>query len=568
MQNDDLGEGRSWRCASRGILIAILALSACGDDGGSAIDAASVIDSAVADASSTADAAAIDAGVNVTTFVNPPEWTDTAGVYELTIQAAEVVIDGTTYCLRTWNGSLPGPTLRIPSGTARQVRVDFTNAMTTEDLQTVGPPGGPTYDFNKANLHTHGLHVQPEMATGTAFLADNVLVHHTAGETAQYRFDIDEDEATRGRPHEPGTFWYHSHVHGSTAIQVANGMAGAIIVEGTVDALAGISTAEERIFIMTHIPLAGATPLPAGTACNDASLSINNFMLVAGAPTSVQVNGLIKPRIVVPPGQVERWRLVHGGVTQQMDLQIFASTDDSCTATTGAALNFHQIAQDGITFPAANQRDHVFMAPGNRADIMVTAPSTDGVYCLAYDQAGATMVVAILEVASGAGTATGAVPSDSDLASSALPLISCSDPVDGTQDAIFSQQVDSTSGAECEGGPPGGLKFNINCKTFNPATPRVITVNRTEEWALSSEGGGSHPFHIHVNPFQVCSGTINGEAQTPHWRDTVWVDQTGGTALTFRTVYENYTGSFVNHCHKLHHEDQGMMEIVRIDPAP
>ena len=32
--------------------------------------------------------------------------------------------------------------------------------------------------------------------------------------------------------HPAGTFWYHSHRHGSTALQVSSGMAGALIVRG------------------------------------------------------------------------------------------------------------------------------------------------------------------------------------------------------------------------------------------------------------------------------------------------------------------------------------------------
>ena len=175
-----------------------------------------------------------------------------------------------------------------------------------------------------------------------------------------------------------------------------------------------------------------------------------------------------------------------------------------------------------------------------------------------------TRVVALLDVDAAAGTATGSMPSDDDLDASALPLLDCNAPVDGTQDLVFSQQVDSVTGAPCEGGPPGGLLFNINCNSFDPTNPRVLTVNRTEEWTGTSEGGGAHPFHIHINPFMVCEGNIDGEAVEPHWRDTVWVDQ--GEELRMRTVYENYTGSFVTHCHKLHHEDQGMMEVIRIDP--
>ena len=518
--------------------------------------------------------------VDRSTWVDPPEWEpDGDGVYHLRMEPAAVEIDGTTYCLRTWNGSVPGPTMRAApqvNGAERQIRIDFENGMGGEDIQAVGPPGpgGVTYDFNMTNLHTHGLHVQPEYATGTEFLADNVLVHHMAGATAEYRFDIDEDQDTRGRPHEPGTFWYHPHVHGSTAIQVANGMAGAFIIEGDVDTLDGIAESNERIFIMTHMPLGSATPLPDGQDCTDDTLSINDFRDVGGAPDSVQVNGTVQPRIVVPPGQVERWRMIHGGITQEMNLGLYPSTDDSCSdITNGAPLDFHQIAQDGITYHAKQERSTVFMSPGNRADLMITAPDEEGVYCLAYEQGGGpmmmttTMIVAVLEVSEDAGSPTGALPSDGDLDGTALPLLDCDGATDGDQEVIFSQQTDPDTGEPCEGGPPGGLLFNINCRTFSHDNePRTLAVDTVDEWSMSSEGGGAHPYHIHINPFMVCGGSINGEELQPHWRDTVWVEQNrdGTPSITTRYLAETYTGSFVIHCHKLHHEDQGMMEMVTI----
>ena len=522
-----------------------------------------------------------DAGgfVDRTTFVDPPVFQpDGNDVYQLRVEPAQITIDGKTLCLRTFNGTVPAPTIRIPAPASandqRQVRLDFTNALTTEDLQPVGPPGpGATlYDFNETNLHTHGLHVQPNMSSDGLYLADNVLVHHAAGATAEYRFDIDEDLAQRGRPHEPGTFWYHPHVHGTTGIQVANGMAGAIIIEGDVDQLPGIAEARERIFVMTHINVDDAVALPNGRDCSEADFSINDFAIIARAPSSVQVNGVVKPRIVVPPGQVERWRLVHAGVTQEMKLELRESTDADCSDVTGPAMTVHQIAVDGITYHAKDERTNVYLSSGNRADIMVTAPSQEGVYCLAYEQAGGppgspaeTIVVAILETDSEAGTPTGALPEDADLDNVALPLLDCNAAPDGTQDLIFSQQVDSATGQPCDGVPPGGgLGFNINCREFDHNNPRVLNVNRIEDWNADSEAA-DHPLHIHVNPFMVCEGSIEGEALPPHWRDTVMIREADGS-MRLRMHYETYTGSFVTHCHKLHHEDQGMMELIRIDP--
>nr|WP_255699855.1 multicopper oxidase domain-containing protein [Jiella avicenniae] len=46
------------------------------------------------------------------------------------------------------------------------------------------------------------------------------------------------------------------------------------------------------------------------------------------------------------------------------------------------------------------------------------------------------------------------------------------------------------------------------------------------------------------------------------WKDTIFT--LPGHLVRFRTRYERYIGDFVLHCHILDHEDQGMMQNVRI----
>ncbi len=42
---------------------------------------------------------------------------------------------------------------------------------------------------------------------------------------SEYQYDLSNDIPE-------GTYWYHSHRHGSTALQVSSGMAGAFIIRG------------------------------------------------------------------------------------------------------------------------------------------------------------------------------------------------------------------------------------------------------------------------------------------------------------------------------------------------
>ena len=91
-------------------------------------------------------------------------------------------------------------------------------------------------------------------------------------------------------------------------------------------------------------------------------------------------------------------------------------------------------------------------------------------------------------------------------------------------------------------------------------------MNRASQWTLASVGTQEHPFHIHVNAFQLTRRGPNG-ADEIVWKDTLMVH--GDAPVKYRTIrsrYEDYTGKFVLHCHILPHEDEGMMQAVEITP--
>ena len=132
---------------------------------------------------------------------------------------------------------------------------------------------------------------------------------------------------------------------------------------------------------------------------------------------------------------------------------------------------------------------------------------------------------------------------------------------------------------------PGTL-FEVN----NPALPpdrsgqyvpsridRTANIGDVQEWRLTSTAAG-HPFHIHVNPFQIDriidtkngnrdvsvpgSGDSSYDGLKGTWKDTLWIKQ--GFEIYVRTRYERYIGEYVLHCHILDHEDQGMMQNVKV----
>ena len=107
--------------------------------------------------------------------------------------------------------------------------------------------------------------------------------------------------------------------------------------------------------------------------------------------------------------------------------------------------------------------------------------------------------------------------------------------------------------------------------------PRLGSV---EEWTFINNNNDEHPIHVHVNDFQVTSyfdpttglktgaemwEVDNANVPAPTLGPGKSVIQAG--TLSLRTKFEDYTGLFVMHCHRLNHEDNGLMALVNVIPA-
>ncbi|MBY5164465.1 multicopper oxidase domain-containing protein [Nitriliruptoria bacterium AS10] len=81
-----------------------------------------------------------------------------------------------------------------------------------------------------------------------------------------------------------------------------------------------------------------------------------------------------------------------------------------------------------------------------------------------------------------------------------------------------------------------------------------------------------HPFHIHQNPFWViridvpdATGNLHNILDQPRWMDVVPIPRHRGRVV-FRSRFPDFVGTYVNHCHILLHEDNGMMQAVEVTP--
>jgi FtsP/CotA-like multicopper oxidase with cupredoxin domain/peroxiredoxin len=464
-------------------------------------------------------------------FRDPPEIHSGNGLLQATlvVNYAFNAIGGERVWLRSYNSGLVGPTWRVRAGDTLAIRLinDLPDEKAAMPANMNHPHGN-----NTTNLHTHGLHVSPEDN------GDNPFLQVPPRGRQDYSIQI-------AAQHPPGTHWYHPHKHGSVAVQVCSGMAGALIVEGGLDEVAEIKAATEHILLFQQIPFSDTQN---GTVVG----TVESISAITGWPGGRQttINGLLQPVIEMAPSEVQRWRLIHAGIGERMDLAL-RTVDDKPLPF------FNEIANDGIALGDIFPRDPVSLAPGYRSDVLVKAPDRPGDY-LIYDlRATAAKALRIGMVEPATVVARLHVCGKPRL----MPLptkaqLSGLAPYGPINSVVKSRSLDF-DGAD--------TTWTINKRQFNALrTDQCPLVNTAEEWKLHSSGD-NHPFHIHVNPFQVLSMKDpqgNETLKCPVWKDTILLEE--HWTIVFRTQFLDYPGKTVLHCHKLDHEDYGMMEMFRI----
>jgi FtsP/CotA-like multicopper oxidase with cupredoxin domain len=438
-----------------------------------------------------------------------------------------------------------------------------------------------------------------------------------------------------GRPHVrmgqvPGTHWYHAHKHGSTALNLYNGMSGALIIEGD---------GYDGFFDKTYAAFRQNT----GTTWTrqQPTLVVNQYAQTpslergggVGAPP-LAVNGSLQPTLTMYPGQVQLWRIVNA------------------SAITGfyvwqlpAGFTWRQTAQDGVQFDNGNyvsraQRP-VYVGPANRIDLLVKAPAGTGTFPFTVTE---NTSVSEAQVASQT-TNNPPVLFNINVAGSGQPmnLVTAMPPRPSFLKDIAANEVQRNDARTLEFDtvevPGKAAQHTINGVKFSDhgATIDIPFHNSVGEWTITNRSNFAldHPFHIHVNPFQVVEvfdphapllgpngapvKNANGEivylymvatqqptlqpgqcwvnpndkktwkpcpAAAPYSKGAnIWWDvfpipsaigyPVGAPAnqqttipgyFKMRTRFVDYDGSFVLHCHILEHEDRGMMFEVNVGP--
>lgn len=430
------------------------------------------------------------------------------GVLRVTLDAERktISVSDSQVVAQPLKGQLVGPTLHVRPG--ETIEVIFRNA-TPETT----------------NIHYHGLHVSPKGHS------DNVFRTFRPGTTVR-------SKVTLPKTHSPGTYWYHAHFHGLTEPQVMGGMSGLIVVEGLERLLPKpLRAIPQRQIAIRDLQTSSTQPGWAALSASDIDPS---------SPSTRLVNGLLAPRTTLRSGETQLWRLANIGSDLFYDVQL-----------EGHRLSV--LAEDGSPAWRVRTVDHLVMPPGKRFDVLVEggAAGTHQLRTLAYPQEGFELLPQVdlmsVEVLPGEPLTPPPVPVPRRLDTPAGPITDR--PVARKREFTFSF------------GTGKAFTALINGEVFDPTKTNVAPiVNTVEEWTLRNDSDEEHPFHIHVNDFQVMS--VNGKPyRARNLQDVVTIpkkEHGKPGEVVIRIPFDHFTGHFVFHCHILGHEDAGMMMTVQV----
>jgi suppressor of ftsI len=414
------------------------------------------------------------------------------------------------------------------------LNVEYKNELATPSREDcVGHPC-----MQMTNLHFHGLHVSPNGPQ------DDVLdMMASPGETLHYSVRIPPQQP-------PGLYWYHTHPHGESYVQDLDGMSGAIVVEGIERYVPEVLNIRERILVLRDLVL------PTDTAeqkrvMESVSMQTTQCGTAPEKPErAFTVNGSLRPRIDIAPGERQFWRVVNASPDRYADLELDAGSFE-VVALDGMPLAYHD--------PAVRKRSmsHVLVPPGGRVEAIVTGPPADShpalrTRCFDTGQDGDSnpaMVLADIVPAKPptlkARPALGGSPVYATFPAETLKRVEVSEPqfaVNFTEDK--------------QGFYINGQKFEMN------AGPMLtVDVGSLQHWRVLNPTKEVHPFHIHQVHFLVYA-VDNKPVKDPVWLDTVNVSYGSSVDLVMDFTDPIIRGMSVFHCHLLNHEDKGMMAKI------
>jgi FtsP/CotA-like multicopper oxidase with cupredoxin domain len=436
-------------------------------------------------------------------LVEAPDLNPDPRIVEVTLEARVATVEtapGQRIEAWTYNGTLPGPLIRVRVGDRLIVR--FKNQL----------PQSTT-------VHWHGLRIPIQMDGVPGVSQPDVRT----GETFVYDFVVPD----------AGLYWYHPHI--MSAAQVGFGLYGALLVD---DPTQNAGALDEVVMVLSDIEIDEKGVLA------DPESGGSTGMAFGREGNRVLVNGQELPKLRARAGVPQRWRIVNAAKSRYFQID-----PDGPRFTT--------IGGDGGLQSAPVESDMLVIAPGERVDAIITPAGKPGttrtvnwwLFNRGFGSVEARVPIGpLFDIA-----IEGAPPSSPvvipDLRRPIDPLV-----LTGAKEL----KVELTIAQDAD----GAFEYGINGVPFQRNGPFVARLGETQIWDLVNPTAWSHPFHIHGFFFQVLDK--DGSPNRPvAWKDTVDVPFKSSVRIAVR-FDEDRPGAWMIHCHVLDHADGGLMGFVEV----
>jgi FtsP/CotA-like multicopper oxidase with cupredoxin domain len=344
-----------------------------------------------------------------------------------------------------YDGTVPGPVLRLREG--RQVSIDIRNDTDVDDI-----------------IHWHGLYV-PSAADG-AMEEGSPMVGRGGGQ--RYTFS----------PKPTGTRWYHSHNVAGTDLRrsMYSGMYGFLIVEPANDA----GRYDQEVLLAAHHwqgswvsmqDIRSGPPPDNGLEVLYAAASFNDKMLGHSEPIRVR------------EGQRVLFRLLNASPTENITLAL-------------PGHGFTVIALDGNPVPSRRAIDTLFLAPAERADVIVEM-NRPGIWIFGAvrDDDRKLGLGVVIEYANQRGEPQWVAPPNSVWDYTIFGVKQPAVAPDERLDLLFEK---------VPGGRGGYNRWTINGKSWPNTNPLFTTqTGKRYRLAMTNKSGDNHPVHLHRHTFEV-----------------------------------------------------------------
>lgn len=409
----------------------------------------------------------------------------------------------------TYNGSVPGPILRLRQGEPARLVVE--NRL-DEDT----------------TVHWHGIRL-PNAMDGVPGLTQAPI---RPGETFVYEFT----------PPDAGTFWYHPHAN--SLQQLGRGLAGALIVEER----APIAVDRDVLWLLSDWRLTSKAQIAAG---------FGNAMEAAMAGrigNAVTLNGAVPNEEPVRAGERVRLRLVNAALARIMALH-FEGHRPLIVAIDGQPCA-----------PHGPEGGRILLGPAMRIDIVLDMQGEPGQRYSVTDDFYDGHSYVLTNLVYGNEALLRRHPLDPALALPRNPLpqpdLAVAERHELTLEGGMMSGMRRGMGGMMGGGPAWSINGMSMTGDGHAGMEPALTFQRGRSVVLKLRNDTAwwHPMHFHGHSFLVLNR--NGMS-VPHrqWQDTVLMAPRDTVEVAF--VADNQ-GDWMLHCHVMDHQMTGMMTVLRV----